>query len=255
MSIDSIGWTNALFKIFRPMSDRQKVAVVTGANRGLGFEACRQLARQGFKVVLTSRDRSKGQTAAETLQAEGLDVIAQVLDVTSPESIEQLRQFLQEEFGRIDVLINNAGIYPESGSSQDGSVLSVGIDTMRTAMETNVYAPLQLSQTLIGLMDGSGRIVNVSSGMGQLSEMGGGSPAYRVSKTALNAVTTILAAELKGTNILVNAMCPGWVKTDMGGMNAPRTPEQGAETMVWLAMLPDGSPTGGFFRDKQPIAW
>lgn len=239
------------------MTSTKKIAVVTGANRGLGLEACRQLARLGLQVVLTSRDSSKGQAAASQLKSEGLEVTYHPLDVTSWESIDPLQQFLRQEFGGVDVLVNNAGIFPDSQDPEESSVFNAKVNTLRSAMDANVYGALRLCQSLIPLMKerNYGRVVNVSSGMGQLSEMNGGYPAYRISKTALNALTCLVADELKGTNILVNSVCPGWVKTDMGGPNAPRTPEQGVETIVWLATLPDGGPTGGFFRDKQPIPW
>ncbi len=238
------------------MNATEKVAVVTGANRGIGFATCRQLAKQGFQVVLTSRDQSKGKAAVDQLQAEGLQVIHHPLEVTNPVSVEQLANFMRQKFGRLEVLVNNAGVLLDYRDS-DGSLFNTKIDTLRETMETNVYGPLRLSQGLVPLMQAhnSGRIVNVSSGAGQLSDMSSGYPAYRISKTALNALTRILADELKGTNILVNSVCPGWVKTDMGGANAPRTPEQGADTIVWLATLPDGGPTGGFWRNRQPIEW
>jgi len=231
-----------------------KIAVVTGGNRGIGFETCRQLAKQGLHVVLTSREPEKGQRAVETLSSEGLNVTHHPLTVTDTDSVAQLAAFLQDEFGRVDALVNNAGVYLDAEGS---SVFEAEIDTLRQTLETNVYAPLQLAQAIVPMMrqQNYGRIVNVSSGMGQLTQMGGGAPGYRLSKTALNALTRILAAELEGTNILVNSVCPGWVRTDMGGESAPRSPEQGADTIVWLATLPDGSPTGGFFRDRAPIPW
>ncbi|KAB8321120.1 SDR family oxidoreductase [Tolypothrix campylonemoides VB511288] len=238
------------------MTTTQKVAVVTGGNRGLGFEASRQLAKKGYQVVLTSRDEAKGKAAAEKLQAEGLNVIFHPLDVTNNESSQQLANFIREQFGKLDVLVNNAAIYIDSQTGGN-SVFDAKIDTLRQTMETNVYGVLRVTQALIGLMQKQnyGRIVNVSSGAGQLTDMGSGIPTYRISKTALNALTRIFSNELQGTNILVNSVCPGWVKTDMGGLNAPRTPEQGVDTIVWLATLPDGSATGGFFRDRQPIDW
>ena len=238
------------------MSTTQKVAVVTGGNRGLGFEASRQLAKKGYQVVLTSRDEAKGKAAAQKLQAEGLNVIFHALDVTNDESSQKLAEFLHEQFGKLDVLVNNAAIYIDSQTSGN-SVFDAKIDTLRQTMETNVYGVLQVTQVLIGLMQKQnyGRIVNVSSGAGQLTDMGSGYPAYRISKAALNALTRIFSNELQGTNILVNSVCPGWVKTDMGGPNAPRTPEQGVDTIVWLATLPDGGATGGFFRDRQSIDW
>jgi NAD(P)-dependent dehydrogenase (short-subunit alcohol dehydrogenase family) len=238
------------------MTTTKKLAIITGANRGLGLETCRQLALQGLQVVLTSRDAAKGKSAAEKLQQQGLDVLAHPLDVTAPESIEVLNQFIRQQFGRLDVLVNNAGIFPDL-QSPGMSIFEAKVDTLRKAMETNVYGAFQMCQTFVPLMriNNYGRIVNVSSGMGQLSEMNGGYPAYRISKTALNALTRILADELKNTNILVNSVCPGWVKTDMGGPEAPRTPEQGVDGIVWLATLPDSGSSGGFFRDRQPLSW
>jgi NAD(P)-dependent dehydrogenase (short-subunit alcohol dehydrogenase family) len=157
----------------------------------------------------------------------------------------------------LEILVNNAGILIDPLDPAAGSVFHTKVDTLRRTYETNVYGPLQLCQALIPLMQvrGYGRVVNISSGMGQLSEMNGGYPGYRLSKTALNALTRIFADELKGTNILVNSVCPGWVRTDMGGPKASRSVEEGVYTIVWLATLPSGSPTGQFFRDRQPIPW
>lgn len=238
------------------MSTTKKVAVVTGGNRGLGFEASRQLAKQGYQVVLTSRDQVKGNAAAQTLQDEGLNVQFYPLDVTSDQSSRKLAEFIRQQFGKLDVLVNNAGIYIDV-IGDSNKIVTAKIETLQKTFETNVYGVLRVTQALIGLMkeQNYGRIVNVSSGMGQLTDMEGGSPGYRISKTALNALTRIFASELRGTNILVNSVCPGWVKTDMGGSEAPRTPEQGVDTIVWLATLPDGGATGGFFRDRQPIDW
>lgn len=238
------------------MSEDKKVALVTGANRGLGFEACRQLAKKDIKVILTSRDKAKGKAAAEKLQVEGLDVIDYPLDVTSVERCALLTRFIQDRFGRLDILVNNAGVLLDDSESDD-SIFNLKISTLQKTLETNTFAPLVLCQALIPLMKerNYGRVVNVSSGAGQLHDMNTGYPSYRISKTALNAVTRIVANELKGTNILVNGVCPGWVKTDMGGENAPRTPEQGVDTIVWLATLPDNGPTSGFWRDRQPIDW
>jgi NAD(P)-dependent dehydrogenase (short-subunit alcohol dehydrogenase family) len=238
------------------MNEVKKIAVVTGANRGLGLETSRELASQGIKVILTARDSSKGESAAKSLKEEGLDVVFHPLDITDTDSIQRLRNFIIKEFGKLDILINNAGILPDL-HFPDSSIFNSKIETLRKAMECNVFGTFQVSQTLIPLMKAGnyGRVVNVSSGMGQLSEMNGGCPGYRISKTALNALTRIFADELKDTNILVNSVCPGWVKTDMGGAEAPRTLEEGADTIVWLATLPDGSKTGGFFRDRQVINW
>jgi NAD(P)-dependent dehydrogenase (short-subunit alcohol dehydrogenase family) len=235
------------------MSPIDPIAVITGANRGIGLETARQLAQQGIHVVLTSRDPANGIAAAETLQSAGLTVTPHELDVTDATSIQALADFLATEFGGVDILVNNAGVYLDNGI--DG--LAVPIDIVRQTLDINTIAPLHVSQALIPLMRqrGRGRIVNVSSGMGALMDMTGSSLAYRISKTGLNAMTRILADELSGTNILVNCVCPGWVKTSMGGTNAPRSVEKGADTIVWLATLPDGSPSGLFWRDREPIDW
>jgi NAD(P)-dependent dehydrogenase (short-subunit alcohol dehydrogenase family) len=233
-----------------------KVAVVTGGNRGLGLEACRQLARAGAKVVLASRDPEKGEAAASALRGEGLDVTAHPLDVTDTGSIGRLAAFIEQQFGQLDILVNNAGMFKDSTlGAKEASALRSDPAIVQQTFQTNALGPLMLAQALIPLMHGTGRIVNVSSGMGQLTDMNGGWPGYRMSKAALNALTRILADELKDTGVKVNSVCPGWVRTEMGGPNAPRTPEQGVETIVWLAGLPDAGPTGGFFRDKQPIPW
>jgi NAD(P)-dependent dehydrogenase (short-subunit alcohol dehydrogenase family) len=234
------------------MPEEKRIAVVTGANRGIGFEICRQLAHQDIYVILTSRDPAKGKAARDRLVQAGLDVACHPLDVTESASIRRLVRFVEREAGRLDVLVNNAGIMIDRHG-----VLATEFDTVRATMEINVYGPWRVVQALVPMMvrQQYGRIVNLSSGMGQLNDMGGGSPAYRMSKTALNALTRILAAELARTNVLVNSMCPGWVRTDMGGPGAPRSVEQGADTAVWLATLPDGGPTGGFFRDRKQISW
>lgn len=241
------------------MGPTRKVAVVTGANRGIGFETCRQLARHGMKVVLAARDVAKGRAAAQRLRDEGLDVDFVRLDVTDDESVRELARFVRKGSGRVDVLVNNAGIMIDGKSSWlpgATSVFKAKVTTLRETMETNVYGALRVTQALRPLMperDGA-RIINVSSGMGQLGDMNGGYTGYRISKTALNALTRIFADELKDTAIRVNSICPGWVRTDMGGPKAERTPEQGADTIVWLATAPD-VPTGGFFKDRKPIPW
>jgi NAD(P)-dependent dehydrogenase (short-subunit alcohol dehydrogenase family) len=236
------------------MTDK-RVAVVTGANRGIGLEICRQLGKRGdIHVVLTSRDDSKGRSAAKKLADNGADVEFHALDVTQERSVKALADFVRSAHGRCDILVNNAGILADPRGSR---FLDSKVETYRETLDVNLLGALMLAQALAPLMRKNryGRIVNVSSGQGQLSEMGVGSPAYRISKTALNALTRILAAELKDTGILANSMCPGWVRTDMGGAAAPRTVEQGADTAVWLATLPDNGPTGGFFRDRKPIPW
>jgi NAD(P)-dependent dehydrogenase (short-subunit alcohol dehydrogenase family) len=240
------------------MDSTKKVAVVTGANRGIGFETCRQLAKRGMTVVLAARDEGKGRAAAERLRQEGLDVAFAPVDVSDDASVRGMARHIGKTHGRVDVLVNNAGIMIDGGTRDDASgtgVLQAKIETLRRTMEVNVYGALRVTQALLPLMPKDGaRIVNVSSGMGQLSDMNGGWPAYRMSKTALNALTRIFADELKETGIRVNSICPGWVKTDMGGAGATRTPEQGADTIVWLATGRD-APTGGFFRDRKSIPW
>ncbi len=230
----------------------KKIALVSGANRGIGFEVCRQLAGRGFKVVLTARDQAKGKAACEQLKKHGLDVVFHQLDPTDARSIEDLAQYLEKEFGKLDVLVNNAGVLlPEDKAATD-----VAPDTVRKTLEINVVAVLALSQAMIPLMrKNGGKIVNISSNLAALADMDGGYPAYRISKTALNALTRVLAAELAGSKIQVNSMSPGWVRTDMGGEGAPLSVEQGADTVTWLATLPDDGPTGGFFRERKPIPW
>ena len=240
------------------MSDSSQVAVVTGGNRGLGLETCRQLAQRGITVVLTSRSSDKGQVAVRQLHDDGLDVQFHVLDVTDSASVKALVHFLESEFGRLDVLVNNAGVFIDPYDPTDpgqASIFSADIDTIRRTLETNTYGALRVARGLIPLMNGRGNIVNVSSGMGQLSDMNGCCPAYRLSKTALNAVTRIFADELKDSRIRINSVCPGWVQTDMGGPNADRSVAEGATGIVWAACLPEDGPTGGFFRDGQAIPW
>jgi NAD(P)-dependent dehydrogenase (short-subunit alcohol dehydrogenase family) len=156
--------------------------------------------------------------------------------------------------GRADVLVNNAGVMLDGGGRR---IADLSLDVLQATLEVNLYGALRVTQALLPMMRRHryGRIVNLSSGLGQLADMGSGTPAYRISKTALNAFTRILAAELEGTNIKVNSLCPGWVRTDLGGPNAPRSVEEGADTAVWLATLPDKGPSGGFFRDRKRIAW
>jgi NAD(P)-dependent dehydrogenase (short-subunit alcohol dehydrogenase family) len=234
--------------------DGTLTAVVTGANRGIGHEIARQMAAKGFRVVLTARDTSKGRAAAAAMKG---DVAFHALDVTNTASIRRL----VKDVGRIDVLVNNAGVYLEGGYDAKGTPLSSAMATpmrvLDATLRTNLIGPFLLCQVVIpGMIErGYGRVVNVSSGSGQLSDMGGGEVAYRLSKTALNALTRVLAAETKGTGVLVNAFCPGWVKTEMGGPHAKREVGQGADTGVWLATLPARGPSGGFFRDRKPIPW
>lgn len=235
-----------------------RTAIVTGANRGVGREVARQLARLGYRVILTSRDDSKGKQALASLKQElGTNMrgtlIYHKLDVTNFESIQRLYDFVVSEYEAADVLVNNAAVLLD----QYGRLLQTPLDIYRVTLETNLYGPLLLCQMFIPLMleRNYGRVVNVSSGAGQVENMINDMTAYRLSKLALNGLTLILADSAAGTNVLVNAGCPGWVRTEMGSPNAPRSAEEGVEGLVWLATLPEGGPHGGFFRDKQLIGW
>jgi len=234
-----------------------RIAVVTGANRGLGFEVCRHLGREGLFVVLTARDRAKAKEAAERLESEGLDLAYYSCDVTDDASVLEMVRFVRFEFGRIDVLVNNAGVMLDKPRGIHSVFDAPVVETLQDTMDTNFYGALRTSRAIIPWMReaGYGRVVNVSTELASLSRMGEAYPTYRISKTALNALTRITAAELKGTNVLVNAGSPGWVRTEMGGPEAPQTVEEGADTIVWLATLPDDGPTGGFFQDRKPLPW
>lgn len=227
-----------------------RVALVSGGNRGIGLEVCRQLAEGGLTVILGSRDEERGREAAEGLSG-GVEV--RQLDVADAGSVEKLAASVERDFGRLDVLVNNAGIANDDG--QSGA--EADLDRVREALEANLFGAWRLCEVAIPHMrrEGYGRIVNVSTGLAALEDMGGGSPGYRISKTSLNALTRILASELRGTGILVNAVNPGWVQTDMGGQNANRTVEEGADGVVWAATLPNNGPSGGFFRDRRHVAW
>ncbi len=228
------------------------IALVTGANRGIGLEVVHQLAQRGMHVILGARNLAQGETAAQALTREGLSVFPRQLDVTDQSSIDRLHTDVMNEFGRLDILVNNAAILYDTW--QQG--ITADLDVVHTALETNLFGAWRMCETFLPLLRQSqaGRIVNVSSEGGSLASMGGGTPAYSVSKASLNALTRILASELAGTNILVNSICPGWVATDMGGPGGRPIP-QGAAGIVWAATLPDDGPTGGFFRDGKPLSW
>jgi NAD(P)-dependent dehydrogenase (short-subunit alcohol dehydrogenase family) len=232
------------------MAENGRVALVSGGNRGIGLEIVRQLAERSITTILGSRDEESGRKAAEELSG---NVVVQGLDVSDEKSVGRLASFVEKTFGRLDVLVNNAGVSNDEG--QRG--VDADLDRVREALETNLFGAWRLCEAAIPLMQrhGYGRIVNMSTGMAALEDMGGGSPGYRVSKTGLNALTRILASELRGSGILVNSVEPGWVQTDMGGSRAPRPVEEGAEGAVWAATLPNNGPTGGFFRDRRPIPW
>jgi NAD(P)-dependent dehydrogenase (short-subunit alcohol dehydrogenase family) len=265
-----------------------KTVIVTGGNRGIGFEICRQLDESGFQVILGSRNPDNGIKASKALSK---NVIVKKLDVTNEDTIRALYDFVKSEIGKLDVLINNAGLgansdrdslvygikkgvqknfygiyqivkkfnplIKKSGISFQGEkAANIALTDVRRIMETNFYGAWHMMQVFIPLLLKSedGRIINVSSGMGELKSLSGLYPGYSLSKSALNALTIMFSNELKEKGIKVNAMCPGWVKTDMGGPDAPRTASEGADTAVWLA-TEKVIPTGKFFRDRHEISW
>jgi NAD(P)-dependent dehydrogenase (short-subunit alcohol dehydrogenase family) len=225
----------------------QPVALVSGASRGIGREIARQLAADhGYLVLAGARDPDgAGEPDHDSIRWVQLDVSDQA-------SVDRLAEEISSDPGRLDALVNNAGVYggPERAADYD-------LENAHEVLETNLFGAWRLSQAMLPLLraSGQGRIANVSSGAGQLDDMDGGRAAYRVSKTALNALTRVLAADEGRSGLLVNTMCPGWVRTDMGGGSAPRSVEEGADTAVWLATLPDDGPNGGYFRNREPIPW
>ncbi|WP_457631570.1 SDR family oxidoreductase [Oceanithermus sp.] len=230
------------------------VALVTGANRGIGFEVVRQLAEKGYAVALASRDERAGREAAARLAGRGLAVEPLQLDVTSDASVRAALERFRERYDRLDALVNNAGVLLDEGVSG----LEVPVETVHATFEVNVYGALRVAQAFAPLLIAreGGNIVNVSSIMGQLAYAGPGYLAYRSSKAALNMITRVLAAELKPHGVRVNSAHPGWVRTRMGGPAAPGTPEEGAGPIVWLATLGPDGPTGGFFGPgNKPLDW
>lgn len=231
------------------MSELSPVAVVTGGNHGLGLEVCRELASAGYLVVLGSRDLAKGEEAAAGL---GSGVIPVQLDVSDERSVARAAERIRDELGRCDVLVNNAAIDYDT----DARAISADLDRVHRAMETNLFGAWRTTLALLPTIRRSsrGRIVNVSSESGSLSGMGAGTPAYQTSKAALNALTRTLAAELRRDRILVNAICPGWTATDMGGRGG-RPVADGAASILWAVQLNHDGPTGAFFRDGRPLPW
>jgi NAD(P)-dependent dehydrogenase (short-subunit alcohol dehydrogenase family) len=230
-----------------------RVALVTGANRGLGRETARQLLERGLRVIMAGRDEAAVEKARRSFGPAAQNAIAVRMDVTDPPSIQAAEGAITERFGGVDVLVNNAAVL----LAENREVLSIPPDVYRRTFEANLYGAIEVCRAFVPGMAkrGYGRVVNVSSGAGQLSTMSTYAPAYSISKTALNAFTRILAATYRGQGVLANAVDPGWVRTDMGGPSAPRSVEEGADTTVWLATLPDDGPTGGFFRDRKPTPW
>ena len=230
-----------------------RIAVVTGANRGLGLATAKALAQQNHTLILTARTQLKADEAAATLAKDHLEVYPFALDIASDPSVDAFFDELQRRFGRVDVLVNNAAAIFER---DDPNTLAVPTRTILDALNTNTLGNHRtIRRALPGMNErGFGRIVNVTSGMGSLTDMGGGHPAYRISKAALNALTRIFHHEARG-NIKINAVCPGWVRTDMGGSSATRSIPEGIAGIVWAATLPDDGPSGGLFRDGEPIPW
>jgi len=262
--------------------DARQIAVVTGGNRGIGLEVCRQLGQQGWRVILAARDPAAGERAAARLRKERLEVEFRPLNVADPGGIAAFAAQAARDPGRLDVLVNNAGV----------SLKGFDAQVCRRTLAVNFFGAMELTDRLLPLLSAGGRIVMVSSGMGELASLspalrkeflapalnraglidlmerfvadveggrhgaqGWPSSAYRVSKAGLNALTRVLAAELAGSGILVNSVCPGWVRTGMGGRFAPRSASKGADTIVWAATLPPDGRTGRFFRDRKPIGW
>ena len=230
----------------------QKIVLVTGANRGIGFEASRQLGQLGYTVLLGCRNASRGQSAQETLCAEGIETDWIELDIASPASIEAAVAMVERHYPYLDVLVNNAAIHYDSWQR----ATDTDMDVVEEALTANTLGPWRLSVALLPMLrrSASPRIVNVSSESGSITSMAGGTPAYSISKAGLNAVTRMLAKELECEGILVNAVCPGWTQTDMGG-GGGRPVVDGAKGIVWAATLDQSGPSGGFYRDGQPLPW
>ena len=234
-------------------SAERRVALVTGANRGLGLETSRQLLAKGLAVVLAGRSDTALEDARRSLVPTEQRVMTVPMDVTDADSILAAHKAVTKRFGSVDVLVNNAAVL----LFESDDVLSIPTAGYRETFDTNVFGAIEVCRVFAPGMARAkyGRIVNVSSGAGQLATMTSYAPAYSMSKTALNAFTRLLAQTFRNHGVLVNAVDPGWVRTDMGGPSAPRSLQKGADTIVWLATLPDGGPTGGFFRDRRAIEW
>jgi NAD(P)-dependent dehydrogenase (short-subunit alcohol dehydrogenase family) len=230
-----------------------RVAVVTGANRGLGLETARQLLSRGYRVAFAARDADAVERARRGLGSLAAEAMSVPLDVTDAASIAAAHQSIQARWGKVDVLVNNAAIL----LGENDEVLSIPAEVYQQTFETNLFGAIETCRAFVPAMAarGWGRVVNVSSGAGQLAGMSTYAPAYSMSKAALNALTRILAATYRAAGVLVNAVDPGWVRTDMGGPSAPRSLEQGVDTIVWLATFPDDGPSGGFFKDRHRIEW
>lgn len=230
----------------------QRTVLITGANRGIGLETARQLGQRGFHVILGARDESKGRKAAESIGGNGKITVLS-MDVSSSESIRSAASRFGEISDSLDVLINNAAVYPDKGLT----ILTLPRDRLTETFQTNTFGALEVTQAFLPFLRRApaGRVINLSSGYGQLEGLSADVPSYCLSKLAINGLTIMLADKLKADHIAVNSMCPGWVRTDMGGPNATRSVEQGADTAVWLADEAPHTLTGKFIRDRKEIPW
>ena len=229
------------------------MALITGANKGIGFEIASQLGKLGWQVVLTARRTSAGKEAAARLATQGASTSFQQLDVADPSSVSKAATEFGNRFKHLDVLINNAGIYPDEGQN----ILSISLEQMETTLRTNALGALAATQAFLPYLRQAKtpRVINMSSGYGQLDSLSPEVPSYCLSKLALNGVTLLLSRALANDGVSVNSMSPGWVRTDMGGANAPRSVEQGADTAVWLATEAPHDWTGKFLEDRKEIPW
>jgi NAD(P)-dependent dehydrogenase (short-subunit alcohol dehydrogenase family) len=230
-------------------ADRRKYALVTGGNKGIGFAICQGLLAAEFDVILAARSIDNATTAIEKLQSNRVQPL--VLDVCDDDSIDRAVQIFDKNFTHLDVLINNAGIYPD----EDVDILTVDRQLLDRSMQTNTFGAIRTTQAFLPHLAKAtaARVINISSGLGVLDGMSTDTPSYSLSKLALNGATILLATALKSQKIAVYSMCPGWVRTDMGGANASRSPEQGADTAIWLATDADPNLSGKFFRDRKQI--
>jgi NAD(P)-dependent dehydrogenase (short-subunit alcohol dehydrogenase family) len=231
--------------------NNKKIALITGGNRGIGFEISRQLAKKGVLVILTARDKKNGKAAAEQLEREHLVVISHPLEVTDQNSINHLVEFVAARYGKLDILVNNAGILINSNNA-----ILTSTEDLSDTLATNLIGPFSMIQSFYMLLKKSeaGKVINISSGMGSLLEMEGTHTAYRISKAALNALTVTTSADFQNTGLKIFSMCPGWVRTRMGGKSAPKSPAEAANTAIWLA-LENEAQSGKFYRDKRMIDW
>ncbi len=236
-----------------PATPDSPIVLITGANKGIGFETARQLAQRGWRVVIGARKKDAGSAAAAAIVAAGGQASVLEIDVSNSESIARAALAFESQYDHLDVLINNAGIYPDAGTN----ILALSRSQVTETFQTNTFGPIEVTQAFLPYLRHAkaARVINVSSGYGQLDGLSADVPGYCLSKLTLNGVTLMLSSALATDKIPVNSMCPGWVRTDMGGATAPRSVEQGADTAVWLASEAEQRLTGKFFRDRSEIPW